>query len=78
MNLLSLFKPKSQVKVEGISSLANFNTRDWYSRYCASKYDSAYPNIQAIANEFITIMPKVIDSNGKTVQNNPILNALSS
>lgn len=76
MNLLSLFKPKSQVKVEGISSLANFNTGDWYSRYCASKYDSAYPNIQAIANEFITIMPKVIDSNGKTVQNNPILNAL--
>jgi len=70
MNLLSLFKPKSQVKVEGISSLANFNTGDWYSRYCASKYDSAYPNIQAIANEFIKAINAKYKSNLRQVNPN--------
>ena len=38
-------------------------------------YASAYPSIRAIANEYMTVLPKAIDGNGKPVKSN-ILDAL--
>lgn len=38
-------------------------------------YASAYPSIRAISNEYMTVLPKAIDGNGKPVKSN-ILDAL--
>ena len=79
MNPFNLFKRK--VKDETINSFVGATSFSqlnpgYYNHYTSEKYASAYPNIRAIANEYMTVMPKAIDANGKQVQNNPILNAL--
>lgn len=41
-----------------------------------NKYAAEYPSIRAISTEYMQVRPFGIDSNGKPVQNNPIINAL--
>lgn len=77
-NLLKL--NKSKVKNEtnfigrtsiGLSNPGKYMGLDLHS----DTYASAYPSIRAIANEYMTVLPKAIDGNGKPVKSN-ILDAL--
>jgi phage portal protein BeeE len=81
LNPLNLFKlNKSKVKNEtnfigrtsiGLSNPGKFMGLDLHS----DTYASAYPSIRAISNEYMTVLPKAIDGNGKPVKSN-ILDAL--
>lgn len=55
----------------------SFRTRNPYRLdYCLTdEFASAYPNIRAISQEFMTIMPYAVDANGKPVKS-PITDAL--
>lgn len=79
MNLKNLFKfSKNKVKNSasfiGHPSFATHNP--YFTHYHSEEYSSAYPSIRAIANEYMKVLPKAIDANGKPVQNNAIVNAL--
>jgi len=67
--------PKNQVNLVGAPSFATHNPA-FYNHFHSEEYASAYPNIRAISNEYMTVLPKAIDGNGKEIQNNPIINAL--
>lgn len=55
----------------GLSNPGKYMGLDLHS----DTYASAYPSIRAIANEYMTVLPKAIDGNGKPVKSN-ILDAL--
>lgn len=79
--LKNLFKlNKSKVKNEtnfigrtsiGLSNPGKYMGLDLHS----DTYASAYPSIRATSNEYMTVLPKAIDGNGKPVKSN-ILDAL--
>lgn len=54
----------------------SFGMRSIFDHYKSEAYASAYPNIRAIAAEYMQVQPFAIDKNGKPVQNNNIINAL--
>lgn len=56
----------------GLSNPGKYMGLDLHS----DQYASAYPSIRAISNEYMTVLPKAIDANGKTQQNSNIVNAL--
>lgn len=81
MNPFNLFKfKKNKVKNEHHSYIGapsfRYNNPAFYDFYCDDKYSSAFPSVRAISNEYMTVLPRAIDSNGKTIQNNAIVNAL--
>lgn len=60
----------------GAPSFATTNPyNNLFDCFYADEYASQYPNIRAIANEYMTIRPYAIDSNGKPVKH-PALDAL--
>lgn len=81
MNWKNIFKlNKSKIRNEtnfigrtsiGLSNPGKYMGLDLHS----DTYASAYPSIRAIANEYMTVLPKAIDGNGKPVKSN-ILDAL--
>src|SRR5690606_20818277 len=79
--LRNLFKlNKSKVKNEtnfiGRTSIGQVNPGKFMGLDLHSDtYASAYPSIRAIANEYMTVLPKAIDGNGAPVKSN-ILDAL--
>jgi len=56
----------------GLSNPGKYMGLDLHS----DTYASAFPSIRAISNEYMTVLPKAIGSNGQPVQNNNIVNAL--
>lgn len=74
-NAISL-KPKNQTNLVGAESFRTANPYGLYNHFHSDAYASAYPSIRSIAHEYMGIRPKAIDSNGKPVQNNSIVNAL--
>lgn len=82
MNPLKLFgrKPKNLLTEQHFVGAPSF--RDWnpgYSflnHFSSDGYDSAYPSIRAITNEYMTIRPYAINAKGDKVENNNIINAL--
>lgn len=67
---------KAQTNLIGAPSFSKVNPYGMYGHFHSDAYASAYPSIRAIANEYMGIRPYAIDQNGKTVDNNPIINAL--
>lgn len=83
LNPFNLFKSNKAQKVSnetnfigrtsiGLSNPGKYMGLDLHS----DTYASAFPNIRAISNEYMTVLPKAIGSNGQPVQNNNIVNAL--
>ena len=83
MNPFNLFKSRKAQKVTnetnfigrtsiGLSNPGKYMGLDLHS----DTYASAFPNIRAITNEYMTVLPKAINNNGETRQNNNIINAL--
>lgn len=69
-------KVKSQTNFIGRTSIGAVNPgRMMGLDLHSDTYASAYPSIRAIANEYMTVLPKAIDGNGKPVKSN-ILDAL--
>jgi len=77
MNPFNLFKSRKAQKVKnetnfigrtsiGLSNPGKYMGLDLYS----DTYSSAYPSIKAISNEYMTVLPKAIDKNGKPVKSN--------
>lgn len=61
----------------GAPSFAQINPGKWYNHYKSDEYSSAYPNIRAIVDEYISeVRIKAVDGNGKTIQDHNIVNAL--
>lgn len=60
----------------GAPSFREVNPYGFFDHYKSDAYASAYPNIRAIAHEFMRIRPYAIDSNGKPLQKNAIINAI--
>jgi phage portal protein BeeE/phage FluMu protein Com len=56
-------------------TLTHVNPYGLFSHFSSDDYASAYPNIRAITNEYMTIRPYAVDGNGKPVQH-PALTAL--
>jgi phage portal protein BeeE len=77
VDLFNIFrrKVKNEHNFVGAPSFQFVNPA-YYKHYSSEEYASAYPNIRAIVDEYMTVLPKAIDSNGKDQLNNPILNAL--
>jgi len=83
LNPFNLFKSR---KAQGVKNETNFIGRTSIGLSNPGKYmgldlhsdtyASAFPNIRAISNEYMTVLPKAIGSNGEPVQNNNIVNAL--
>lgn len=48
----------------------------WWSHFTSDRYSGAYPNVRAIADEYMQVMPFAIDNNGKPVQDHYITNVL--
>jgi phage portal protein BeeE len=69
-------QPKMGANYIGAPSFREVNPYGFFDLCESDTYASAYPSIRAISYEYMTIRPYAIDSNGKTVQNNPIVNAL--
>lgn len=59
----------------GAPSFAIQNPYNFNNNYKSDSYATVYPSIRAISNEYMTIRPYAIDSNGKTV-NHPAVDAL--
>lgn len=58
-------------------SLATWSpSRSLLGHFSSDAYASAYPNIRAITNEYMTIRPYGIDGEGERVKDNPIIRAL--
>lgn len=83
MNWKNLFKGNKAQQVSnetnfigrtsiGLSNPGKYMGLDLHS----DTYASAFPSIRAISNEYMTVLPKAIGSNGQPVQNNNIVNAL--
>lgn len=83
LNPFNLFKSNKAQKVSnetnfigrtsiGLSNPGKYMGLDLQS----DTYASAFPSIRAISNEYMTVLPKAIGSNGQPVQNNNIVNAL--
>ena len=69
-------KVKSQTNFIGRTSIGAVNPgRMMGLDLHSDTYASAYPSIRAISNEYMTVLPKAIDGNGKPVKSN-ILDAL--
>lgn len=69
-------QPKMSHNYIGRESFATSNPyTTLFDCYTADEYASQYPNIRAIANEYMTIRPHAIDGNGKQVPH-PALDAL--
>lgn len=78
MNLLDIFKKPQNSANHNYVGAPSFSLVNpaYMNHYSSEEYASAYPSIRAISNEYMVVLPKAIDSNGKPIQNNPILNAL--
>lgn len=86
MNPFNLLRGQTRRHARNQGSDHNFvgatSFRDWnpgYSflnHYSSDAYDSAYPSIRAITNEYMTIMPYAINAKKERQENNPIINAL--
>lgn len=61
----------------GAPSFSNRNPGYGFLDSCLTDdFSIAYPSIRAISNEFFQIRPYAIDSNGKRIDNSPVVNAL--
>lgn len=69
-------RPKMGANYIGAPSFREVNPYGFFDFCDSDAYASAYPSIRAISNEYMTIRPFAIDSNGKQVQNNQVINAL--
>lgn len=68
--------PKASYNYIGHESFATRNPMlSIFDCYTADEYASQFPNIRSIANEYMTIRPYGIDSNGKKTEH-PAVNAL--
>lgn len=75
--LAKAIQPRSQMHnyVGAPSFRTNNPYLDLFSCYSADEYASQFSSIRSIANEYMTIRPYAVDSNGKQV-GHPALNAL--
>lgn len=74
--LTKAFAPKMSHNYVGHESFRTSNPyQNLWDCYTADEYASQYPNIRAIANEYMKIRPLAIDGNGKPVPH-PALDAL--
>jgi phage portal protein BeeE len=69
-------RAQNNVNLVGAPSFATTNPYGLYNHYASDEYASAYPNIRAITNEFMKIMPYAIDGNGKPVKQHAVIDAL--
>lgn len=56
-------------------TLTHIDPYGLFKHFSSDDYASAYPNIRAITNEYMTIVPHAVDANGKPTKH-PALNAL--
>lgn len=74
--LRNIFKPQNNHNFVGAPSFAQVNPYDFFrNKYHGEEYASVYPNIRAIANEYMGIEPYAVDGNGKPVKH-PAISAM--
>ena len=75
-SMLNMSDKKKSYTYQVSGSIPSYHGSLTYDFAKGIAYDNVYPSISKIANEFVKIRPYAIDSNGKPMQNVPVINKI--